>query len=203
MAKSSKGSEFERELCKQLSLWWTSQTRNDVFWRAASSGAMATTRQKVGQGAFGQHGDIQATDPIGTPLTTVFSIEAKRGYKEATFWDVMNSLSTKAVKPWAQWFIQSIEGQMFSNALSPMLIHKTDRKQSLVYFDYKTFKLLRRAKGWAGHQRGITPFFKGNIELPAFRTYKGGTRVIVCMRLNDFLLLDPQCIVDVYNENCL
>jgi len=201
MAKSSKGSEFERALCKQLSLWWTYGERNDVFWRAASSGAMATQRQKTGQTAFGQYGDIQSTDPIGQPLTSVFSIEAKRGYKDATFWDIMNSLQTKAAKPWELWFVQALEAKMFSNALSAMLIHKTDRRQALVYFEYKVFKMLRKKKGWASYPNGITPFIKTNVYLKPCRTYKGGCHVLVCMQLDDFLALDPECIIEVWEDN--
>ena len=109
---------------------------------------MGTTRQKRGRTAFGQHGDIQATDPIGQPLVDVFSIEAKRGYKEACFWDVFNSAARgRASKPWERWFAQSIEAKQHSGALSAMLIHKTDRKRTMVFFEYKTFKLLREMKG--------------------------------------------------------
>ena len=201
MSKSSKGSEFERTLCKRLSLWWTSDERNDVLWRAASSGAMATQRAKSGQSAFGQYGDITSTDPISQPLTQVFSMELKCGYKGASFWDIMASLSTKASKPWEQWMGQAMEAKAQSNALSAMLIHKTDRKQPLVYFEYKTFKLLRAAHGWAGHKKGITPFMKINVKLPRFRTYKGGNVVLVCMQLDDFLLLDPECVYGVWEAN--
>ncbi len=59
-----KGSNFEREICKLLSLWWTNDKRDDIFWRTSGSGARATTRSKTKQKTFGQYGDVQATDPI-------------------------------------------------------------------------------------------------------------------------------------------
>jgi len=80
MARSSKGSQFEREVSKELSLWWSGGTRLDIFWRTPGSGAMAKTRSKTGGSALGQHGDIQATDPIGQPMIDVCSIELKKGY---------------------------------------------------------------------------------------------------------------------------
>lgn len=202
MAKASKGAIFERDLCKLLSDWWTGGKRKDVFWRAASSGAMATQRAKSGQTAFGQHGDIQATDPMGQALTRVFSIEAKRGYKEATFWDLINCRETKTGTPkeWEKWWGQAFESKFHSDALSPLLVHKTDRKETIVYFEYKVFKMLRKHKGWAGHQQGITPFIKANILVKPFRTFKGGRFVIVAMQLADFLALDPECVMDVYEK---
>ena len=64
----AKGSQFERTVCKDLSLWWTKGKRDDVFWRTSGSGARAKTRSKTGEKTFGQYGDVQATDPIGQPL---------------------------------------------------------------------------------------------------------------------------------------
>jgi len=77
---SSKGSSFEREVCKQLSLWWTKGEREDIFWRTAGSGARATTRAKSGKTTARSYGDVIAIDPIGDPLIKEVTIEIKRGY---------------------------------------------------------------------------------------------------------------------------
>ena len=61
----AKGSVFEREICKELSLWITSGERDDIFWRTAGSGGRATMRKKSGKTTANQEGDVCATDPIG------------------------------------------------------------------------------------------------------------------------------------------
>lgn len=83
MAKG-KGSAFEREIAKQLSLWWTEGERDDIFWRTNASGARFTARRKQGKTTEGQGGDITFTDPIGKGLIDVFSIELKTGYSTKT-----------------------------------------------------------------------------------------------------------------------
>jgi len=40
----AKGGEFERDISRFLSRWWTYGERDDVFWRTSASGARATTR---------------------------------------------------------------------------------------------------------------------------------------------------------------
>lgn len=87
MVKAIKGGQFEREICKQLSLWWTNDVRDDIFWRTSSSGARATQRTKQNKTTFGQYGDVQATDPIGQRLMDIVCIELKRGYRKASFSD--------------------------------------------------------------------------------------------------------------------
>jgi len=75
-----KGGDYEREVCKQLSLWWTYHKRDDIFWRTAGSGARATTRMKKLMETHDSAGDVMALDPIGKPLTAQVLIEIKRGF---------------------------------------------------------------------------------------------------------------------------
>lgn len=89
----SKGNNFERTICKQLSRWWAG--RDDIFWRTASSGGMSTQRGKRGKSAKNQQGDIQATDPIGQPLIDLCTIELKRGYSSATLSDFIDGKTDK------------------------------------------------------------------------------------------------------------
>lgn len=67
-----KGAQFEREICKALSLWVTGGKRGDVFWRSAMSGGRATMFSDVRQ-----CGDICAVAPEGAPLTERYYIECK------------------------------------------------------------------------------------------------------------------------------
>lgn len=73
----AKGSSFERIICKQLSLWVSSGTHEDCFWRSAMSGGRATVALKTGKQLRRQAGDITATAPEGEPLTSKFFVECK------------------------------------------------------------------------------------------------------------------------------
>ena len=90
MPASTKGSDFEREMCRLFSLWWTDRARDDVFWRAATSGGRATIRGQKGRATFGQYGDIAAVDPIGRPLLDVVTIELKCGYSAFSIADLLD-----------------------------------------------------------------------------------------------------------------
>ena len=96
MSRSSKGSSFERKMCKEFSLWWTNGERDDVFWRTAMSGGRATVRARKGMGTHGQYGDLSAIDPIGEPFTKAIVTEFKRGYTKA--FDLMTLLDEEPPK---------------------------------------------------------------------------------------------------------
>jgi hypothetical protein len=143
MAKG-KGSGFEREMCRALSLWWSDGERDDVFWRSAGSGAMAKTRSKIGKNTFGQYGDIQAVDPIGQPLLDLCVIELKRGYSHSTFADSLDKKKGAALQGWEKFIVQVLADQ--KNAKTPywMLITRRDRRETLVFMDDTMFMHLRQ-----------------------------------------------------------
>ena len=73
MNGKSKGSEFERNICKQLSLWVSKGACIDLYWRSAMSGGRATVKK----GLVRQAGDITAVAPEGHVLTNAFYLELK------------------------------------------------------------------------------------------------------------------------------
>ena len=74
-----KGSSFERDVCKRLSLWLTNGKREDCLWRSAMSGGRATVHgTKVRQA-----GDICAVAPEGHILCEAYFIECKHVKKLA------------------------------------------------------------------------------------------------------------------------
>lgn len=79
----AKGSDYERELCKRLSLWWTNDRRDDIYWRTDGSGARATVRSKKKQKTANSYGDMSFLDPIGEPLINFALFEFKRGYSSS------------------------------------------------------------------------------------------------------------------------
>jgi hypothetical protein len=88
----AKGADFERDISRTLSLWWSHGERDDIFWRTSMSGGRATVRRKVGKATAYQAGDITATDPIGAPLIKATVIELKRGYKR---WGILDMIDSK------------------------------------------------------------------------------------------------------------
>ena len=80
MSKSSKGSEFERQIAKQLSLWWSNGKRDDIFWRTSQSGGRSTQRMKSKTATANSAGDIGYIDACGKILTDNILIECKAGY---------------------------------------------------------------------------------------------------------------------------
>jgi len=72
-----KGADFERGVCKRLSLWVSHGARADLYWRSAMSGGRATIQRKAGQRNLSQGGDISAVGELGHSLTDRYSIECK------------------------------------------------------------------------------------------------------------------------------
>ncbi len=60
-----KGSSFERQVCRDLSKWITYGRRDDLFWRSAMSGGVATVGKKAGIDRAAQSGDISAISDGG------------------------------------------------------------------------------------------------------------------------------------------
>ena len=76
-----KGGEFEREVCRKLSMWVSKGQNQDVFWRSAMSGGRATVARKRGVMLNRQAGDICAVAPEGHVFTNEFYLETKH-YKD-------------------------------------------------------------------------------------------------------------------------
>lgn len=79
----SKGSAFEREMCKRLSKWWTGGASSQVFWR--NSGFLAR-----GPGCQAhQYGDVHAIDERGEGLASRVNVELKF-YRDLRVLDVID-----------------------------------------------------------------------------------------------------------------
>ncbi len=73
----NKGSDFERKVCRQLSLLVSGGKRTDCFWRSALSGGRATLQLDQGILNQAQAGDISAISREGLWLIDNFQIECK------------------------------------------------------------------------------------------------------------------------------
>lgn len=80
----AKGSDFEREMCKRLSLWWTGGDSDQVFWR--NSGFLARGPKGCVEHQFG---DMHAIDERGQLLVKQVNVEFKF-YKDLRILDIID-----------------------------------------------------------------------------------------------------------------
>lgn len=139
----AKGSEFERSICKQLSLWWTENLRDDVFWRTSNSGGRATVRGRKGKKTAGQYGDVCATDQIGQPLLDVMVCELKRGYSKYTVQDLLDAPDHAAVQEYEKWIRQAMTSQMEACSMSWLIVTRRNKRTALVIFPTYLLSALR------------------------------------------------------------
>ena len=76
----AKGSEFERQIAKKMSLWWSNNKRDDIFYRTHASGARHTSRMKKKIKTENSAGDLMYIDEMGKPFIDNVLVEIKRGY---------------------------------------------------------------------------------------------------------------------------
>jgi len=140
MRGKGKGPEFERDICHQLSMWWSEGQRDDIFWRTANSGGRAI--QRKGKSTFGQYGDVQATDPLGQALIDLCTIELKRGYNNASLSDLLDK-PTNTQSLYKRFIAQAIENSQKAKTFFWMLIVKRDRRLPLVILPYGLWKAIK------------------------------------------------------------
>lgn len=177
-----KGGAFERDISRKLSLWWTNNERDDIFWRTSTSGARATVRARKGKTTAGSVGDISLLDVIGKPLLDACSIELKRGYKT---WSMMDVLDKKKDKnsTFEEFIIQSERERVDANTPYFMLITRRDGRKSLVTIPHSFFVKLTT----------IIPkpiqftCIETSIRIPDNDSTYPKANVYVTMNLDDFL----------------
>ncbi len=143
----AKGGNFEREISKALSKWWTDGERDDVFWRTAGSGGMATNRQKRSKNAFGQYGDIQATDPIGQPLMDCLTIECKAGYSNWNILEVLDKAERHRPKKFEEFVEQAKSDSIAADVPYWILITKRNAKVECIFMPRKLYKDIHSVHG--------------------------------------------------------
>ena len=175
----SKGQDFERQVCRTLSLWWTDGEDADVFWR----NRVRSTKQSPD--AKHQLGDVTALKTVGAPLVERFSIEIKTGYsktKKGTRtknipWDLLDLLDGKkdGKKTLLEFWAQCTKDAEISKRI-PLLIFKRDFHQPVVCI--------------SRYVLGLIEDFVGEYNGPQLRYYPKDSISIfnLCFfRLEDFL----------------
>ena len=122
----SKGSSWERECAKKLSLWLTNGEKSDVLWRSAMSGGRHTVGLKTGIGYSSQAGDLSSIDERGHRFISKYTVECKF-YKDL----YINSLVYGINKGISCFWEQAIRDARSVNKL-PILIAKQNRYPALI-----------------------------------------------------------------------
>lgn len=73
----SKGATWERQVCRELSLWISGGKQEGIFWRSAMSGGRATIAARKGKRLDAQVGDISCIHPLGMAFADRFMAECK------------------------------------------------------------------------------------------------------------------------------
>lgn len=150
MAKSKKGSKFERDMCKRLSLWFSHNERDDIFWRTAGSGARATVRMKQGLMTADSAGDISAIHPSGKKLTRMCIFELKRGYsaknrsRGISILTIVDKLLKEKDPILVEWYKKLGKELKQHDRKFGFIIFQRDRKNPCITFHSSTFNYLKK-----------------------------------------------------------
>lgn len=147
----AKGGNYERDVCKLLSLWWSNGHTDEVFWRTSNSGGRATSRKKAGKSTNTHVSDVGFTDVRGKPFLDMFAVEIKRGYNKkgwgasiADFIDI--PIHHRSTLQYQEWLDQVFEAKKNSGALSWMIIHRRDEREAVVLISVQMFNELKLAR---------------------------------------------------------
>ncbi len=187
-----KGSNFEREVCKKLSLWWTKGRKDDIFWRTAGSGGRATNRHKVNKRTAGSYGDICCLDEIGKPLLDVFTFELKRGYSRHSVADLLDKGKKSAIQEYEHWIDQAQSSYNQAGSISWLIITRRDMRVSLVVYPGFLEQELSLSGIYVGERGPMIPYANMTIRV------KGDPVDIVITTLDVFLsTITPDIIRDI------
>ena len=126
----AKGSSYEREIAKKLSLWLTAGKRNDCIWRTSNSGGQATVTK-----FDTQCGDLHAVRPEAQKFFDTFSLELKN-YKAL---DILTFQSKNFILK--KWWVQASTDAKRANKI-PLLIVRINRRGDWLIFSESVRNIL-------------------------------------------------------------
>lgn len=123
-----KGSSWEREVGKLLSLWLTHGARPDIFSRNVLSGGAFTNASSKGELSSRMPGDLMAAHPLAFTFMSKYAIECKHlaslGLEQFLFDDKNSSELSK--------IISFADGQARAVQLDYMIVAKQNRREPFV-----------------------------------------------------------------------
>lgn len=169
-----KGGQFERDVCRTLSLWWSDGVSDAIFYRTGGSGGRGTKRGRAGKATPNHCGDVGASDPVGGPLLKLAAIELKNGYNDQTLQDVLDS--TKDKGEWREWIAQAEESAKHAGAYGWMIVVRRDKRRTVLAMSADVFFGFHNAC-----QRSPDTLY------PSLVLSREGVRQVLVVRFEDFL----------------
>lgn len=179
-----KGQNFEREICRQLSLWCSHGKRDDYFWRSTNSGGRATIRKRQNKETHGQYGDIRCDHPKGRKLLKAAVFECKKGYPIENLANLVDApFSRLSTTLYSQWVKQARRACRESGSVTWFIIHRRPKRDITVLMPMETAQDLNI------NRYDIYP----TAELYMQVAYGGPPVHIFAMKWNRFLIeVDPK-----------
>lgn len=137
-----KGAEYERTVCKRLSLWLSENERDDLLWRSAMSGGRATVMAKIGKVANAQAGDISSIDRVSSDFIEKFFVECK-SYNDLE----ITQLITKQAGLLKGFWDKAYE-EADSYRKMPMLVAKQNRMPEMIIINSQSMEFLGMQEEW-------------------------------------------------------
>jgi len=136
-----KGGQYERDVCRVLSLWWTQDKKKPhdaIFWLTSQSGGRATTRAKQKLKTPNSHGDVGYLDIKGKPFIDKVLLELKRGYtKDISILDFLDK--NKGEPLLLKWWNKSEKERELAGRKYILIIFRRDRHKSCIFMKGSLF----------------------------------------------------------------
>lgn len=155
MSRTQKGSQYERDISRKLSLWWSQGAADDWFWRTDTSGGRATTRAKSGLATANAVGDLSSRTEEGALLLREYVIEIKRGYNDIEILPLLDKDNNKS-NHFVVWW-KKLTGEAQATQRKPLLIFRRDRAQACIVINHNLYTWFKAFNGPYPTQRIIFP----------------------------------------------
>ena len=136
-----KGPSFERNISKEMSLWMSNGTRDDLVWRTSGSGGRATMRRKSGKKTANACGDLKAEHTLAMPFFEKCTVELKIGYKDYSIQDLLDKpiRGKKTLRTIEDFYLQATTDAKFAEIPIPIIIMKKDSRKALIVLPRDVF----------------------------------------------------------------
>lgn len=167
-----KGSDFERKIAKQFSLWLSDGKDKNLLWRTPSSGAKKTENIA---------GDLMALKPEGRIFTDVFCVEIKH-YKNISLLSELDiGEHGRETTDLRRWWNQCCYDAC-SIGRKPLLVFKRDGFKPYMMLDKRVFREIEEVIG-------TIPKMRIDLYIPMS---DDGFEQRCILKLSDFFSLDPE-----------
>jgi len=139
---AKKGTPFEREVSKKMSLWWSKGERDDLVWHTHCSGGRATVRKRDGRSTAYQYGDLTPTHPEIFPLFDMVVWELKRGYNAWSFVNVVDKaphMTDQFIEKWLDGLMEDVSN---SGAKWGFMVCRRDQRREILIAPYRALQKL-------------------------------------------------------------